>query len=55
MPLITYYRREFGYKTGDFPVADEVASSTIALPLHSYLTESDQEAVLRALGRAIAA
>lgn len=55
MPLITYYRREFGYQTGDFPVTDEVASSSIALPLHSYLTESDQEAVVQALGRAIAA
>jgi perosamine synthetase len=55
MPLITYYRREFGYRTGDFPVTDEIASSSIALPLHAYLTESDQEAVARALGRAIAA
>jgi dTDP-4-amino-4,6-dideoxygalactose transaminase len=55
MPLITYYRREFGYRAGDFPVTDEIAASAIALPLHSYLTESDQDAVVRALGRAIAA
>jgi dTDP-4-amino-4,6-dideoxygalactose transaminase len=55
MPLITYYRREFGFAAGDFPVTDEVAASAIALPMHSYLTEVEQETVARALGGAIVA
>ncbi len=54
MPLISYYRRRFGYRPGDYPMTDEVAASAIALPMHSYLTDADQESVARALRRAIA-
>ena len=53
MPLITYYRREFGFGSGDFPVTDDVAASAIALPMHTYLTDVEQETVARALGKAI--
>lgn len=53
MPLITYYRRELGCAPGDYPVTDEVAATAVALPMHSYLTDDDQDTVVRALARAI--
>ena len=53
MPLITYYRREFGFRAGDFPVTDAVAASAIALPMHSFLSSADQEYVADSLRRAI--
>ncbi len=30
--LLTYFRRQFGYKRGDFPVAEEIGDRTISLP-----------------------
>lgn len=54
MPLIRYYRREFGYRAGDFPATDAVAASAIALPMHSFLSIADQERIADSLGRAIA-
>lgn len=55
MPLITYYRRAFGYRAGDFPVTDLVAASALALPMHSSLTVTEQERVADSLRRAFAA
>jgi len=53
MPLITYYRREFGFRHGDFPVTDAIAASAVALPMHSFLSSADQEQVADSLRRAI--
>jgi dTDP-4-amino-4,6-dideoxygalactose transaminase len=39
--LLTYYRVSFGYKPGAFPVAEEIGSRTISLPLYAKLTEED--------------
>lgn len=49
IPLLTFYRNRYGYKRGDFPVTDMVAASAIALPLHSSLTEEEQEGVVESL------
>ncbi|GBE05164.1 UDP-4-amino-4-deoxy-L-arabinose--oxoglutarate aminotransferase [bacterium BMS3Abin10] len=35
--LLKYYREKFGYKEGDFPVAEDIGSRTITLPLYSKL------------------
>ena len=32
-----------GYKQGDFPVCEEIASSVISLPVHEFITRSEQE------------
>lgn len=44
--LFTFYRERFGYKQGDFPVAEEIGSRTITLPLYARLTEEEVEYVI---------
>lgn len=51
--LQQFYRDRFGYKPGDFPVCERVASRTIALPFHHELAERDVETVCRELGKQI--
>jgi dTDP-4-amino-4,6-dideoxygalactose transaminase len=47
--LFSYYRERFGYKPGDFPVAENVASRIVSLPLFPSLTEKDQDRVISAM------
>lgn len=53
MPLTTYFRGRGGYKPGDFPVTDDVAGRSLALPMHTQLTPEDQEQVVRELTTAL--
>ncbi|PIR79706.1 MAG: polysaccharide biosynthesis protein [Candidatus Levybacteria bacterium CG10_big_fil_rev_8_21_14_0_10_35_13] len=39
--LQPFMRKEFGYKKGDYPVSEKVASQTVALPFFIGLTDSD--------------
>ncbi|MBL0926660.1 MAG: DegT/DnrJ/EryC1/StrS family aminotransferase [Phycisphaerales bacterium] len=41
--LQPFYREKFGFKPGDFPIAERVSQRTIALPFYTGLTERDQE------------
>ena len=43
---MTYYRERFGYKGGEFPVAEEIGSRTISLPLYPKLTDEEVEYVI---------
>ena len=43
------YRREFGYREGDYPVAEEVLNQTIALPMHCHLTADEIRRVIHAV------
>jgi perosamine synthetase len=43
----------FGYKKGDFPVAEQVSDRTIALPFHTLLTKDEVERVTDALKKLI--
>lgn len=38
-----------GYKKGDFPVSEDVASRIFSLPMHPYLKVEDQETIARVL------
>jgi perosamine synthetase len=44
-----FYREKFGYAPGDFPIAESVATRTIALPFHNNMTERDVDHVVRTL------
>ncbi len=41
-----YYRKRFGYKKGDFPVAERYAEECLSLPLYVGLTKKDQRRVI---------
>jgi perosamine synthetase len=43
--LMSYYRETFGHREGEFPVCEDVAARSLALPFHPALTESEVEQV----------
>jgi perosamine synthetase len=51
--LQPFYRNEFGYKKGDFPVAELIGSRTLALPFYNALREDEVALVARALAEII--
>lgn len=51
--LQSFYRQQYGYRAGQFPVAERVSSSTLALPFHARLGESEIERVCAGLAEAI--
>jgi perosamine synthetase len=52
--LQPFYREQFGYKPGDFPVTDMVSARTLALPFYNRLTAEDQDLVIACLKSALA-
>jgi nucleoside-diphosphate-sugar epimerase len=53
--LQPYYRERFAFEEGDFPVAEAVSRSTLALPFHANMTTDAVDLVVAALGDAIEA
>jgi dTDP-4-amino-4,6-dideoxygalactose transaminase/lipopolysaccharide/colanic/teichoic acid biosynthesis glycosyltransferase len=51
IPLHThpYYRDTWGYRNGDFPIAEDYFDRCISLPLYPAMTDEDQERVIDAL------
>jgi UDP-4-amino-4-deoxy-L-arabinose-oxoglutarate aminotransferase len=47
--LLTYYRERFGFKRGDFPIAERIGDSTLTLPLYPSLSDDDVEYVIEAV------
>lgn len=47
---MTYYRRAFGYRPGQFPVADEFFSRIVSLPFFARMTDEDVDRVIGAVG-----
>lgn len=43
------YRKEFGYKEGDFPVAEHVLNQTISLPMYCDLTQKQAQRVIESV------
>ncbi|MCL2655851.1 MAG: UDP-4-amino-4,6-dideoxy-N-acetyl-beta-L-altrosamine transaminase [Betaproteobacteria bacterium] len=48
------YYRQFGFKPGDFPVAEAYYARTLSLPLYADLSDADQDRVVAALREALA-
>jgi dTDP-4-amino-4,6-dideoxygalactose transaminase len=38
-----------GYKTGDFPISEDLARCVLSLPMHPYLTVADQQRIVECL------
>jgi perosamine synthetase len=46
---MSFYRERFGHRPGQFPVCEDVAARSIALPFFPQLSESQIERVVAAL------
>lgn len=53
VPLFTYYRDKYGYRQGQFPVAEWLAAQTISLPVGPHLRPEDPDRIAAALKAAI--
>lgn len=51
--LQPFYREIFGYKEGDFPVTEHVASGTLAIPFFNSITDHEIDIVVNEIKRAI--
>ena len=51
--LQPFYRRRFGHREGQFPVAEEAASRSLALPFFTSMSEGEVERVCAVLGAAL--
>jgi perosamine synthetase len=52
--LMSFYRELYGHRPGEFPVAEEVAERSVALPFFPELSESQVARVAEALERVLA-
>ena len=54
--LMSYYRETFGHRPGEFPVCEDIAARSLALPFHPELSEGEitrvADALTSVLGRA---
>lgn len=53
--LQPFYRKEFGFRPGQFPVAERISATSLALPFHSNLRPAEVARVCEALAEAVAA
>lgn len=51
--LMPFYRDRFGFKGGEFPVAERVAERSLALPFHPAIEEAEVGRVCKALAGAL--
>jgi dTDP-4-amino-4,6-dideoxygalactose transaminase len=52
--LMSFYRERFGHREGEFPVCEDVASRSIALPFFPQMTDSQVERVAESLRSVLA-
>ena len=53
--LMPHYRERFGFKGGEFPIAEDVAERSLALPIFPAMTDDQIETVCEALAEALGA
>ena len=51
--LLKYYRQTFGYKEGDFPVAEKIGNRTISIPLYPKLKDVEIDYVIKTVKEVI--
>jgi perosamine synthetase len=52
--LMSYYREQFGHREGEFPVCEDVAARSIALPFFPQMTAAQVQRVAEALAAVLA-
>jgi perosamine synthetase len=53
VPQMTYYREKYGYRAGQFPVAEWLAAQTISLPVAPHVPDNFSERIADAMKAAI--
>jgi len=48
-----YYRERFGFKGGEYPVAESAYEQLISLPMFHAMTDDDVEDVVRAMAKVL--
>ena len=51
--LEPYYKKTFGYKPGDFPVAEKLGFSSITLPLYPSLKKEEQDYIIKEIKKLV--
>jgi perosamine synthetase len=51
--LMSFYRERFGHREGEFPVCEDVAARSVALPFFPAMTEGQVERVAAAMAEAV--
>jgi dTDP-4-amino-4,6-dideoxygalactose transaminase len=51
--LMTYYRKKYGYRPGDFPNCEHIGNSTITLPLYPLLKDEEIEWIIKEVKRVL--
>jgi len=51
--LLKFYRENFGFKEGDFPVAESIGAGTLSLPLYPLLRDEEADYVIKCVKEAI--
>jgi len=51
--LMSYYRERYGHREGEFPVCEDVAARSLALPFFPEMSEGQVARVAEVLGAAI--
>jgi dTDP-4-amino-4,6-dideoxygalactose transaminase len=51
--LTTYYQKKYGYKRGEFPIAEKISDGTFSLPIYPTMTKDDAFDVVKAIKKII--
>ena len=51
--LLTYYRKKYGFKEGDFPIAEDIGRKTVTLPLYPKLKNKEIEYIIKTIIRIV--
>jgi perosamine synthetase len=54
LPLMTYYREKYGYKPGQFPIAEQISNKSIALPVGPHLGPDHMAYIVKSFKEAVA-
>jgi perosamine synthetase len=50
---MSFYRERFGHRPGEFPVCEDVAARSLALPFFPEMTDGEVERVAKVLREAL--
>jgi dTDP-4-amino-4,6-dideoxygalactose transaminase len=46
-----FYKKTLGYKTGDFPIAEQASREVLSLPIYSTITKTQIDYVVKEISK----